>query len=54
MRRVATRWVAVKMPELKGQDPDTLLNMYMKSDHCKKMTMDWKDIKGPQKKKTTH
>lgn len=54
MRRMAQRWVAVKIPDLKNLDSDTILRMYLKSTHCKNVMMKLPDLEKAKKNKTTH
>ena len=34
MKRMAKRWISLKMPELKDKDIDTIIGLYLKSSHC--------------------
>ena len=40
MKRMGKKWVASKMPELKNQELDQLIGIYLKSSHCKKLVME--------------
>jgi hypothetical protein len=35
MKRMTKKWVAVKMPELKDKEIDTIIGLYLNSQHCK-------------------
>jgi hypothetical protein len=35
MKRMTKKWVAAKMPELKETDIDTIIGLYLNSQHCR-------------------
>ena len=39
LMRLVRKWVAHKMPELSHLPPETLLNMFLKSERCKEIVL---------------